>query len=387
MATTRVMESRSGLGTESDGTTTVRAPLDLAKVEAWLSAQLGRPFASLSAKQFSAGQSNPTYLLTAASGEQFVLRRKPDGKLLRGAHDVEREHRAMFALQRTAVPVPRMLALCTDASVVGVPFYAMEYVRGRVLHDVTLPSLAPAERTALWRHAAHILADMHALDYRSIGLERHGKPGGYASRQLEQWARQFHAVDGFVRERLADAAVSSTLTSDEYARAAARMVELENWLRDALPTYVQTDETSLVHGDYRLGNLMVHPTAPRVVAVLDWEISTLGHPLCDLAYFALFLPGSGGLGMGEAKPGTPTLDELLGFYCARAGRSAVSPPVWTYFRTLVCHRLAAINHGVYGRSLQGNAASEKAAMMGPAFAYIVDLGVKGMTELGRASRL
>jgi aminoglycoside phosphotransferase (APT) family kinase protein len=295
-------------------------------------------------KQFQGGQSNPTYLIATPS-RKFVLRKKPPGKLLPSAHLVEREYRVLRALPGTGVPVPDARILCEDTSVIGTAFYVMDHVEGRVITSVTLPQLTPAERTAIYADYARIGAKLHSVDYRACGLADFGKPEGYVARQLDRWTRQYVAAK---TEENAD------------------MERLIAWLGAHLPT---RDETAIVHGDYRIGNTILHPTEPRIIAVLDWELATLGHPISDLAYACMYyrIPpsadGSGGLaGADLAALGIPDEREFVGMYCRHAGRDRIDD--WPFFLAFSYFRMAAITQGVYARGLQGNAADQRAIRYG-----------------------
>lgn len=295
-------------------------------------------------RQFQGGQSNPTYLIQTAASK-FVLRKKPPGKLLPSAHLIEREYRILRALPATEVPVPRARLLCEDSSIIGTPFYVMDHVEGRVITNVTLPRLAPAERRAIYTDYARIGAKLHAVDYKACGLGDFGKPEGYVARQLDRWSKQYLA--------------SKTEES-------ADMDELMQWLGEHVPT---GEETAIVHGDYRIGNTIVHPTEPRIVAVLDWELATLGHPLSDLAYACMYyrIPpgeqGSGGLaGIDIAALGIPGEQEFLELYCRCSGRDRIAD--WSFFLSFAYFRMAAITQGVYARALQGNAADSRAIQYG-----------------------
>jgi aminoglycoside phosphotransferase (APT) family kinase protein len=320
-----------------------RLPLDLAALDAHLAATMPGYRGPVTARQFSGGQSNPTYRLEAASGA-YVLRRKPPGELLPKAHMIEREFEVMAALGGAGFPVPRMHLYCDDPDIIGSAFYVMELVEGRVLFDTTLPSLPPAARRETYHALVDTLADLHLLDPEAIGLGQFGRPGGYIARQVKIWSAQYDA--------------SAT-------DAIAAMDRLERWLPEAVAAI--PDETCLVHGDFRLDNAILHPTDPRVLAVLDWELSTLGHPLADLAYFLMTWVFPGGLryGLGGAdldQLGIPALDALAARYAARTGRAGIENldlllayNIW---------RLAAILQGVYRRGLDGNASSPEALTMG-----------------------
>ncbi|HEY0681812.1 MAG TPA: phosphotransferase [Steroidobacter sp.] len=307
-------------------------------------------------RQFQGGQSNPTYLIQTPA-KKFVLRKKPPGKLLPSAHLIEREYRILRALPETEVPVPRARVLCEDASIIGTPFYVMDHVEGRVITNVTLPNLSPAERRAIYTDYARVAGKLHSVDYNACGLGDFGKPEGYVARQLDRWSKQYLASK---TEENAD------------------MDELMAWLAAHLPA---TDETAIVHGDYRIGNTILHPTEPRIVAVLDWELATLGHPLSDLAYACMFyrIPpsemGSGGLaGIDIAALGIPEEQEFLDMYCKFSGRERIAD--WPFFLSFAYFRMAAITQGVYARALQGNAADRRAIQYGE--------HAKGFAAAGRA---
>src|SRR3954465_6685610 len=223
-----------------------------------LERMLGFRIATL--EQFKGGQSNPTYRLTSADGRKFVLRRKPPGKLLPSAHAVDREYRVISALHPTGFPVARPHVLCEDESVIGTAFYVMDYVKGRVLWDQSLPGMTKSERHAIWEELNRVIAQLHSLDYRALGLEEFGKPGNYIARQVARWSKQYQASE------------------TEPIRA---MHDLIAWLPNNIPPETGT---TVVHGDFRLDNVIFHPADPRVLAVLDWELSTLGDPLADFAY-------------------------------------------------------------------------------------------------------
>ncbi len=302
--------------------------------------------------QFQGGQSNPTFLI-ATPQRRFVLRKKPPGHLLPSAHLVEREFRVLRALESQAVPVPRAYLLCEDPAVIGTAFYVMDHVAGRVFTNVALPDLAPPERRALYEDAVRVLALIHGADWRS-GLADFGKPERYVARQLERWSKQYLASQ----------------TEDHRS-----MMQLMEWLQANVP---QADETTLVHGDFRLGNLIVDSRAPRVVAVLDWELATLGHPLGDLAYACMFyrFPQNqmlGGLaGLDLAALGIPDERELMELYRAHARRPALEH--LKFFRAFSFFRSAAICQGVYARALQGNAADRRASEHGRVARIAADIG-------------
>jgi aminoglycoside phosphotransferase (APT) family kinase protein len=305
---------------------------DVLALERYLAAHLPGFTGPLTVGQFRGGQSNPTYLLTASGGE-YVLRRKPPGQLLPSAHAVEREYRVLRSLRDSGVPVPVALLLCEDTAVVGTVFYVMSHVRGRVFRDPLLPGLEPAERTALHQDAIAVLARLHAVDWAGAGLADFGRPGNYFARQIHRWSAQYRASE------------TETIPA---------MESLMTWL----PAHVPADDTTaLVHGDYRLGNVVVDPVAPRVAAVLDWELSTLGHPLADLAYtcvpYRVPVALDGYLGADLAALGIPAEHDLVAAYCRRAGRAGI--PAWDFYVAFALFRLAAIYQGIMGRVLAGTA--------------------------------
>jgi aminoglycoside phosphotransferase (APT) family kinase protein len=285
-------------------------------------------------QQFEGGQSNPTFLVTSGD-RRYVLRKKPPGTLLPKAHMIEREYRIYRALEDTGVPVPRAHLLCEDASVIGTPFYVMDFVAGRVFRDIGLRELAKAERSAVYDDMCRVLAALHGVDYKAKGLTDYGKPGNYFERQISTWTKQYIAAK----------------THD-----IPSMDRLLEWL----PKNVPADETTtIVHGDYQLYNLMYHPTEPRVVAVLDWELSTLGHPMADLAYNCMkYHDPTQASALGE---GIPTEDEFISSYCKRTGRERIAH--WNFYVAFGIFRLASIIQGVYKRGLQGNASSTSAVSM------------------------
>jgi aminoglycoside phosphotransferase (APT) family kinase protein len=325
------------------GTAPVRAThrIDEAALAAYLAQHLPGFAGPLEVRQFLGGQSNPTYHLRAAGGD-YVLRRKPPGKLLPSAHAVEREYRVMAALAGTGVPVPEVLHLAEDPAVIGTAFYVMRYVPGRVLPELALPGLAPLERRALWDDAIAVLARLHAVDWRAIGLGDFGKPGNYYARQIHRWIGQYRASE---TEPIED------------------MERLIEWLPGHMPA---DDTTTLVHGDFRIGNTIVHPVEPRIVAVLDWELSTLGHPLGDLGYLCTpFRMPSGIDGFRDldlAALGIPSEAEVVDRYCELTGRKGI--PDWTFYVAFALFRLAAICQGIMGRVRDGTASDPNARQRG-----------------------
>jgi aminoglycoside phosphotransferase (APT) family kinase protein len=294
--------------------------------------------------KFDTGQSNPTYLLTSGR-QRYVLRKKPPGQLLASAHQVDREYRVMHALRETDVPVPRMLALCQDDSVIGTAFFVMEWVEGRIFWDPDIPEVGPAERKAMYADKIDVLARLHNVDFAAVGLAEFGKPGNYFARQIDRWTKQYRAAQ---LEELAD------------------MERLIEWLPRNIP---DEPSASIVHGDYRLDNMIFHPTEPRVIAVLDWELSTIGHPLSDLAYdctvYRFTRPGRKSLiDIDFAATGIPTEQEYVAAYCRRTGRDGI--PDWEFYLIFSVFRLAAIIQGVYKRGLDGIASSAQALTYGDA---------------------
>jgi aminoglycoside phosphotransferase (APT) family kinase protein len=292
----------------------------------------------LSVRQFEGGQSNPTFVLASGDAE-YVLRKQPPGQLLPSAHQVDREYRVMHALRDTDVPVPRMYALCEDASVIGTKFYVMERVRGRVFTDLLLPGLTNPQRRAVYRDLTRVLAALHSVDPAKVGLADFGRPGNYYERQISRWSKQYIA--------------SKTEDIDAMERLMA-------WLPAHIP---QSDETVVVHGDYRLGNVLLHPTEPKIAAVLDWELSTLGHPLADLGYVCMDYHADSYTTAGLARPdladfGIPSEAEFLADYCAFAGRAPIAN--WDFYVIYNLFRSAGIIQGVYKRGLDGNASSATA---------------------------
>lgn len=306
--------------------------LDESHLAQYLTSALGRNFSDMAVQQFEGGQSNPTYCLTAHQ-KRYVLRKKPPGDLLKSAHQVDREYRVMTALASTNVPVPPTHLLCEDDSIIGTAFYLMDHVEGRVVTDPRLPNFAPQDRRPLYEHFIEVLAALHSVDLDAVGLSDFGRPGNYYERQISRWSKQYRASE---------------------TESIGAMDRLMEWLPSHIP---DTNETCLVHGDYRIGNCIVHPTEPRVVAVLDWELSTTGHPLADLGYLCMMFHDMEGKSFDWSAANLPTEQELLELYCERAGRAPVKN--WTFYVVYNLFRIAAIVQGVYKRGLDGNASSEQ----------------------------
>lgn len=314
--------------------------------------------------KFNTGQSNPTYRLDADSGT-YVLRAKPPGKLLKSAHQVDREFRAMNALAGTGVPVPRMLHLSGDGedSPIGRMFFVMEFLDGRIFWDPALSELQdPAERGAIYDAMNATLAALHGVDLEKAGLSDFGRPGSYFERQLSRWTDQYRASE---------------------TQPIADMDELIGWLQENLPE--DDGQVSLVHGDYRMDNMIFAPDAPRILAVLDWELSTLGHPYADLAYQCMQwrLPHEGnfkGLGGVDRRGlGLPTEEEYVARYCERRGIAGIAN--WSFYLAFSFFRLASILQGVYKRSLDGNASNpERAKQYGAAVPIVAGVALKSIRE-------
>jgi aminoglycoside phosphotransferase (APT) family kinase protein len=323
---------------------------DQRALEAWMDQHVDGFAGPLSVEQFKGGQSNPTYKLTTPR-HAYVLRRKPPGKLLPSAHAVEREYQVMKALGAQGFPAPHMHALCEDESVIGTAFYVMDFVEGRIFWDAYLPDLAPAERAALYDASNSTLAQLHAIDVEAAGLSDYGRPGNYFERQIARWTKQYKAAE---------------------TAPIAAMDRLIDWLPANAP---QQDRISVVHGDYRLDNMIFHPTEPRVIAVLDWELSTLGDPLADFTYQLMQWRTpkeirSGFLGVDLKALGIPTEDEYVAAYCRRTGRDGI--PKLDFYIAYNIFRLAGIAQGVYARGLQGNASNERAKELGALVAPMAD---------------
>jgi aminoglycoside phosphotransferase (APT) family kinase protein len=299
-------------------------------------------------RQFQGGQSNPTYAI-AAGDYRYVLRKKPPGTLLPSAHAVEREYTAMAALTGSAVPVPTMRLLCEDAGVIGTPFFVMDHIEGRVFTDLTLADLPLAERAACYADLVRVMAALHAIDPAAVGLEGFGRPAGYVGRQLERWSKQYHAA------RL-----------DKLPAMDALM----GWLAARLPP---DEHQGIVHGDFRLGNMIFHPTEPCIVAVLDWELATLGNPLAgDLAYTCLawHLPAAIGGIADRPAPGVPAEADFIAAYARARGWESV--PSLDFYIVFAMFRWAAIAAGVYRRALDGNAADARGLEAGGKYRLLAE---------------
>ena len=311
------------------------------------------------ATKFSGGQSNPTYLIQAQSG-QYVLRRKPPGLLLKSAHAVDREFRVISALIDTDVPVPATYHLCEDDSIIGSMFYLMEYVEGRIYWNPSLPEVEQQTRTAMYEEMNRVLAALHSVNIETVGLSDFGRPGSYFERQLARWSKQYRTSE------------------TEHIEA---MEVLMTWLQENMPA--DDGKVALVHGDFRMDNMIFHPQKPRVLAIVDWELSTLGHPFADLAYQCMQWrmqednEGLQGLGnLNRTALGIPTEEEYVAQYCKKIGIASI--PNWNFYIAFCFFRMAAIVQGIKKRALDGTASSPKAKVMG---AMVVPLATMGQALL------
>ncbi|WP_273429146.1 phosphotransferase [Marinobacter sp.] len=332
-----------------------------ANLLAWLQQAIPGFGNRLQVQQFQGGQSNPTFLLDTESG-RYVLRKKPPGKTLPSAHMVEREYKVIRALaDNTSVPVPKARVLCEDSEVIGTPFYVMDFMGGRIVSHSALRALDKAERRPAHHSAIDTLAALHSVDVNAVGLGDFGRPEGYVARQVARWTKQYLA----------------SKTDD-----LPEMDKLIKWLPENLPS---TDECAIAHGDYRFGNLMLAPDSPQVIAILDWELSTLGHPLADLAYYCLpyHLPSDlegmrGLLGEDLEALGIPTEQETIKRYCDQSGRDSIDD--WHVYLAFSLFRLAAILQGVYKRALDGNAANANALDVGKRASLLAQVGWRIASE-------
>lgn len=318
--------------------------------------------ASLTVKPLTGGQSNPTYLLT--SGQQrYVLRKKPPGPLLPSAHAVDREYRVMQALQNSAVPVPKLFAFSEELEIVGTPFYIMEYLDGRVIVDQSLPTFSKEDRSLVYQDMNRVIAALHSVDYATVGLETFGKPGNYFGRQIARWSRQYKEAN----------------TEDIPALHA-----LIEWLPANIPV---GEQTSIVHGDYRLDNLVLHPTEPRAIGLLDWELATLGHPLADFAYHCMswHIPASLWRGIGGldlVALGIPDEAQYLKRYSQTTGLDGAEH--WDFYIAYNLFRMAAILQGIARRAADGTAASSDALETGNKARPLAEIGWKYAQRYARS---
>ncbi|MGI9287036.1 MAG: phosphotransferase [Pseudomonadales bacterium] len=325
------------------------------KLANYLATQIPGFKGPLTATKFAGGQSNPTFHLKSGSGG-YVLRRKPPGELLKSAHAVDREFRVISALAKSDVPVAEAYTLCEDESVIGSMFYVMQYIDGRVLWDPRIPELDNTERAAIYDEMNRVLAALHRVDVEAAGLGDFGKPGNYYARQISRWSKQYRAAE-------------------------TETIEAMDHLIDWLPANLPADDgmVSLVHGDYRLDNMLFHRSEPKVLAVVDWELSTLGHPYADLAYQCAqwrlpAVPELKGLaGIDRTSLGIPEEEDYVTRYCVRQNISSI--PDWNFYMVFCCFRFASIIQGVKKRALDGNASSEEAINMGAVVPLVAQTAV------------
>ena len=331
-----------------------RHRIDAGRLEDFLKQRVEGFRGPLEIEQFKGGQSNPTYRITAG-GKRYALRRKPPGKLLPSAHAVDREFKVIRALYSVGFPVARPYVLCEDDAVIGTAFYLMDCVDGRVLWDQALPGMQKSERRAIWEELNRIIALLHGVDYKAVGLEGFGKAGSYIERQVGRWSKQYLASE---------------------TQKIEAMDKLIAWLPKNVPA---AGETTIVHGDFRLDNTVFHPTEPRLLAVLDWELSTLGDPLADFSYHCMSWHIPAGLfrgieGLPLAELGIPTERDYVNLYFKRTGRKGVDPSVWDYYMAYNLFRLAAICQGIAKRVVDGTASSEHAREAGARARPLGELG-------------
>lgn len=337
---------------------------DIGALEAYMRGHVEGFKGPLTVEQFKGGQSNPTFKLITPS-HTYVLRRKPPGELLKGAHAVDREYKVISALAKTGFPAAKTYALCTDEAVIGTWFYIMDCVEGRIFWDTAFPDVSAAERPAYFDAMNQAMADLHSADYKAIGLEDYGRPGNYFERQIGRWSKQYMA--------------------DPEAGKFPSMDRLVEWLPDNIPA---GEEVSVVHGDYRCDNMIFHPTKPEVLAVLDWELSTLGHPLADFSYHLMMyrMPPTGTtglLGNDLEAMNIPSEEAYVAQYCARTGRDGIPARDLDFYIAYNMFRLAAILHGIQGRVVRGTAASQHAKQMG---AMTEPLGILAWEQAEKAMK-
>jgi aminoglycoside phosphotransferase (APT) family kinase protein len=333
-----------------------RLRFDVASLERWMADRVDGFSGPLTVSQFKGGQSNPTYRLDTLSGRSFVLRRKPPGKLLPGAHAVEREARVMSALGKQGFPVPHVHGLCENDSVIGTPFFVMDLVEGRIIWEASFPKMTPVERAAHFDAMNTTIAQLHSYDPAAIGLGDYGRASGFVERQVARWSKQY--------------------ISDVEAGRLPQMDAVVDWLEKHLPP--DSGNSRVVHGDFRCDNMIFAPNAPTVAAVLDWELSTLGDPAADFVYHLLMYRMPTGLftgldGLDLAALGIPSESEYVAAYCRRTGRDHL--PNVDYLVVFVMFRLAAILHGIKGRLARGNASSAHASQMVSQLEPLADLAL------------
>jgi aminoglycoside phosphotransferase (APT) family kinase protein len=336
---------------------------DITELAAYLERHIAGFRGPLTLEKFDQGQSNPTFLLTSPSG-RYVLRRKPPGELLASAHAVDREYRVLVALADTDVPVPQALHLCEDNAVIGSMFYVMSFEDGRIFWDPALPEVEREQRRPILEAQVRVLAAMHNVDVKAVGLSDYGPAVNYYERQIKRWTKQYQAAE---------------------TGQIPAMETLMQWLPANIPA--SGDDISLIHGDYRLDNMIYHPTEPRVLAVLDWELSTLGHPLADLAYLCMCMrlpevgPLKGLLGVDRDQLWLPSEEELVELYCRLRGIDAIDN--WQFYLAFSYFRLASICQGVFKRAQAGNASDSKAVSRGNVAPKLAEMAIK-LLEEGKA---
>ena len=342
---------------QNSGTIEVRSShrFDVAALATWMEDNVHDFRPPLRVEQFRGGQSNPTYKLTDSAGRAFVLRRKPPGKLLPGAHAVDREYRVLAALGEQGFPVPRVHGLCLDETVIGTAFYVMDMVEGRIFWDTDLPQVPRKERAAYFDAMNATIAALHRIDPDAAGLGDYGKPGNYFERQIGRWSKQY--------------------LGDVEAGRVAAMDRLVEWLPAHIPASAG-EESRVIHGDFRCDNMIFHPTEPRVIAVLDWELSTLGHPLADFTYHLMMYRMPAGATTGLAGLDLPALcipseEEYVAAYCRRTGRDGIANV--DFYIAFNMFRLAAIVHGIKGRLARGTASSAHADRMAASLEPLAEL--------------
>jgi len=347
---------------QNAGTEPVRPEhqFDTCRLDAWLRIHVVDYCGPLEVEQFQGGQSNPTFKLTTP-GQSYVMRRKPTGTLLPGAHAIEREFRVLNALFQTGYPVPQPYALCSQEDVIGSRFYVMGMVKGRSIWDTSFPAVPRDERPRYFDAMNQAIAQLHSLDYHALGLGTYGVRGGYVARQIKRWSAQYR--------------------SDSIAGSDVNLDKLLDWLPAQIPA---DDETTLIHGDFRCDNLIFHASEPRVVAVLDWELSTLGHPVADFAFHAMMyrLPPfliTGVMGLDLEAVNIPTEEAYVQAYCRRTGRSSI--PNYDFYIIFNMFRLAAILHGIKARVARSTAASAHAKQMAEFVAPLATLAWQQVCEL------
>jgi aminoglycoside phosphotransferase (APT) family kinase protein len=345
------------------GTTAVREgyALDIAALTRWMEANVEGFQGPLTVEQFKGGQSNPTYKLVTPR-RAYVLRRKPPGEILKGAHAIEREARVLAALGTAGFPAAHVYGLCTDTAVIGSWFFVMEMIDGRIFWDATFPGVARQERDRYFAAMNETIAALHRFDPETLGLVDYGRPGNYFERQIARWSKQYLEDADAGRDRDMD-----------------RLVE---WLPAHVPP---GEETAIVHGDFRCDNMIFHPTEPRVLAVLDWELSTLGHPLADFAYHAIMyrMPPDIVAGLGGADLaalGIPGEADYRALYCRNADRAAIADADYGFYVAFNFFRLAAIFHGIKGRVIRGTAASAHARERAGSLPRLIALAADAMEE-------